>query len=67
MGASSSSSVRISSAVHTVALGLCGVLMISSRVRGVIAAAIFAKSGRKVRGVSGTRTATPPARRMLGM
>ena len=66
MGASSSSSVRMSSAVHTVALGLCGVLMINRRVRGVMAAAILAKSGRKLPGVSGTRTTTPPASAMLG-
>ena len=51
---------------QTVALGLCGVLTISARVRGVIAAAILAKSGSKLPGVSGTCTATPPARLMLG-
>ncbi|MOA42032.1 hypothetical protein D3C78_1640520 [compost metagenome] len=67
MGASSSSSVRISSADQTVALGLCGVLMISRRVRGLMAAEILSKLGRNVPGVSGTRTGTPPARRMLGM
>ncbi len=49
-----------------VALGLCGLLMRMARVRGVMAALILAKSGRKVPGVSGTRTALPPARSMLG-
>jgi hypothetical protein len=52
--------------VQRVALGLCGLLMISSRVRGVMAAAILAKSGLKLPGVSGTRTGTPPASSMLG-
>ena len=41
-------SARMSSAVQMVALGLCGLLMMSRRVRGVMAAAIFAKSGRKL-------------------
>ena len=35
---------------QTVALGLCGVLTMWARVRGVIAALISAKSGAKVRG-----------------
>ncbi|MNT62160.1 hypothetical protein D3C72_1998540 [compost metagenome] len=64
--ASRSSSWRISSAVQMVALGLCGLLMRMARVRGVIAALILPKSGRKVPGVSGTRTALPPASSMLG-
>jgi hypothetical protein len=51
---------------HTVPLGLCGLLMRMARVRGVMACAISAKSGRKVPGVSGTRTTTPPASSMLG-
>ena len=42
---------------QTVPLGLCGVLMMMARVRGVMAAAIASKSGRKVPGVSGTCTA----------
>ena len=37
-----------------------------ARVRGVSAAAILSKSGRKVPGVSGTRTTMPPASSMLG-
>ena len=51
---------------QTVPLGLCGVLMMSRRVRGVSAAAILAKSGAKLPGVSGTRTAVAPASSMLG-
>ena len=66
VGASSSSSVRMSASVHTVALGLCGVLTMMRRVRGVSAAAILPKSGRKLPGVSGTRTTTPPANSILG-
>jgi hypothetical protein len=58
--------LRISSSVQTVALGLCGVLMMIARVRGLSAAAILSKSGRKVPGTSGTRTTLPPARSMLG-
>ena len=57
---------RISASLQMVALGLCGLLMMSRRVRGVMAAEILAKSGRKVPGVSGTRTATPPASSILG-
>jgi hypothetical protein len=40
--------------------------MMIARVRGVMAASISAKSGRKVPGVSGTRTTTPPASSTLG-
>ena len=54
VGCSSAASWRISSADQTVALGLCGVLIISARVRGVMAAAIAAKSGRNVPAVNGT-------------
>jgi hypothetical protein len=56
----------MSSRVQTVALGLCGLLIRMARVLGVMAAAILSKSGRKVPGVSGTRTTVPPARSMLG-
>ncbi|MNT44590.1 hypothetical protein D3C72_1811240 [compost metagenome] len=66
MGASRSSSCCISCAVQVVPLGLCGVLISIKRVLGVMAAAILPKSGRKVLGVSGTRTGTPPASSMLG-
>ena len=46
---------------------LLQVLALSEReLRGVMAALILAKSGRKVPGVSGTRTALPPASSMLG-
>ena len=56
VGASRSCRRSISSRVQTVALGLCGELTMMARVRGVSAAAILSKSGRKVPGVSGTRT-----------
>ena len=46
----------MSAADHTVALGLCGLLAIRSRVRGDRAAAMSPKSGLKLPGVSGTRT-----------
>ena len=67
VGASKSCSLSISSRLQTMALGLCGELTMMARVLGVMAAAILSKSGRKVPGVSGTRTATPPAMSMLGM
>ena len=51
---------------HTVALGLCGLLISRARVLPLIAAAILSKSGRKLPGVSGTRTTMPPANSMLG-
>jgi hypothetical protein len=66
VGASRSSSLRISGAVQMVALGLCGVFTMMARVRGESAAAILSKSGRNVPGVSGTRTTLPPASSMLG-
>ena len=66
VGASRSCSWRMSPSLQVVALGLCGLLMMMARVRGVMAALILSKSGRKVPGVSGTRTATPPASAMLG-
>ncbi|MCY1560949.1 hypothetical protein D9M68_981480 [compost metagenome] len=56
----------MSAALQTMPLGLCGLLIISARVRGDKAAAMASKSGRKLPGVSGTRTATPPASSMLG-
>jgi hypothetical protein len=42
--------LRMSAAVHTVPLGLCGLLTMMARVRGVRAAAILSKSGRNVPG-----------------
>ena len=66
VGASNSCRVCMSCALQTVALGLCGLLMIRARVRGVRAALILPKSGRKVPGARGTRTALPPASSMLG-
>ena len=48
------------------ALGLCGELTMMALVLGVMAAPISPKSGRKVPGVSGTRTTTPPASSMFG-
>ena len=66
VGASRSCRRSISSRVHTVALGLCGELMMIARVRGDRAAALRSKSGRNVPGTSGTRTTTPPASSMLG-
>ena len=66
VGASRSCSCCISARVQTVPLGLCGVLIMIARVRGESAAAILAKSGRKVPGTSGTRTTVPPASSMLG-
>ena len=56
----------MSARLQMVPLGLWGELMMMQRVRGVIAAAILSKSGRKVPGVKGTRTATPPASAILG-
>jgi hypothetical protein len=56
----------MSASLHTVPLGLCGELMTIARVLLVMAAPILSKSGRNVPGVSGTRTATPPASSMLG-
>jgi hypothetical protein len=58
--------LHLGAALQTVALGLCGELTMIARVRGVIAAAIAAKSGRKLPGVSGTRTTVPPASSMFG-
>ncbi len=48
-----------SSGVRTVPVGLCGVLISSSRVRGVISERSSSRSGRNAgaRSVSGTRTA----------
>ena len=66
VGRSSSASRRMSSADQVVALGLCGVFTMMARVRGVSAAAMRGKSGRKVPGVSGTCTARPPASVMFG-
>ena len=66
VGASSVCSCCICWAVQTVPLGLCGELMMSSRVRGVRAAAMRSKSGAKLPDCSGTRTGTAPAMRMAG-
>ena len=52
--------------VVRVPLGLCGLLMTSTRVRGDRAAAMRSKSGRKLPGVSGTRTTVPPASSVAG-
>ena len=46
--------------------GLCGVLVISMRVRGVTAAATASQSGANVSGSSGTCTGTPPASTIAG-
>ena len=46
--------------------GLCGLLIISMRVFGVIAARTRFQSGAKVTGSSGMRTARAPARSMAG-
>ena len=51
---------------HTVALGLCGLLMTIARVLGVSAAPMRSKSGRNLPGVNGTRTTVPPASSMFG-
>ncbi len=56
----------MSARLQMVALGLCGLLIRMARVRGLIAAPILSKSGRKLPGVSGTRTGMPPASSMLG-
>ena len=66
VGARISCSLRMSSKLHTVALGLCGLLITMARVFGPMAALILSKSGLKVPGASGTRTAVPPASSMLG-
>ena len=66
-GHASSSARRFrSAACQMVPLGLCGLLMMRARVRGVNAAAILSKSGRKLPGVSGTRTTVAPVNSMLG-
>jgi hypothetical protein len=49
VGARISCSLRMSASVQTVALGLCGLLTMMARVRGVRAAVILSKSGRKCR------------------
>ena len=67
VGARISCSRSMSASLHTVALGLCGELINMARVRGVMAALMRSKSGRKLPGVSGTRTTVPPASSMLGM
>ena len=66
VGASSSSSRRMSSGDQTVPLGLFGLLMMMARVLELRAAPILSKSGRKVPGVSGTRTTVAPVSSMLG-
>ena len=48
------------------ARGLCGLLIISIRVLGVIAARTAFQSGAKVRGSSATCTAFAPARSIAG-
>ena len=66
VGANSACRRSISWSVQTMPLGLCGELIRMARVLGVMAALIWSKSGRKVPGVSGTRTVVPPASAMLG-
>jgi hypothetical protein len=46
----------MSAALQTVALGLCGLLTMMARARREAAAMRLSKSGRKLPGVSGTRT-----------
>ena len=58
--------VCMSSAVKMAPDGLCGLLIISSRVLGVIAARIAAQSGAKVTGSSATCTAVAPASSIAG-
>ena len=55
-----------SAASSTAPAGLCGVLTISSRVRGVIAAARRSQSMRKSATESGTRTTRAPASSAAG-
>ena len=66
VGANMSCRRSISVAVHTVAVGLCGLLMRMARVLLLIAALILSKSGRNVPGVNAMRTTAPPASSMLG-
>ena len=56
----------ISSAVNIAPDGLCGLLIISIRVFGVIAARTCSQSGAKVCGSSATCTARAPARSIAG-
>ena len=66
VGSKISCSVSMSCLDQIMPLGLCGELIRMARVLGVIAARILSKSGRKVPGLRGTRTTTPPANSMLG-
>ena len=63
---SSSASAAMSSASNIAPDGLCGELIISIRVFGVIAARTSCQSGANVCGSSGTCTARPPARSIAG-
>ena len=66
VGASSSARRCMSAGCQMVPLGLCGLLMMSARVLALMAAASWSKSGRKLPGVSGTRTTLAPVSSMLG-
>ena len=66
VGAKMSCNRRMSASLHTVPLGLCGLLMMIARVRSVMAEAMASKLGRKLPGTKGTRTTRPPASSMLG-
>lgn len=56
----------MSPADQTLPVGLCGVLRMTSRVRGLSAPAKRCQSGRKSGPASGTCTARPPASSMPG-
>ena len=57
----------MSSADQTVPLGLCGVLMMSARVRGVSAAAMRVEVGREGARASAARApVSPPASAIVG-
>jgi len=56
----------MSFAVSMAPEGLCGLLIISMRVRGLIAARTLSQSGAKVTGSSAMCTARAPARSIAG-
>ena len=59
-------SSRMSASESIAPDGLCGLLTISIRVRGVIASRTRCQSGAKLAGSSGTCTARAPARSIAG-
>ena len=59
-------SVCMSAALNIAPDGLCGLLIINIRVRGVIAARTASQSGAKVCGFSATCTAVAPAISIAG-